>query len=286
MTAGDKLLSIGQFARACGLTAKALRHYHAVGLLHPALVEPGNGYRRYHADQLATARLIRRLRALDLPVDEVRRLLDLDAASAGAMTAALLAHRRRLDARVTRMRGQLHDLDHLIADRGWHPMTERNDRPELDPATQRTLSAALFNRVWTLLEQEDRSEADDAEMIHAAHASTYHWMQIGQPVNRARGEWQCSRVYAVLGQAGPAMFHAQKVLDICQREGIGDFDLAFGYEALARAAAVAGQHDESRRWAELARTAAADIAEDEDREIVLTDLDTLPAVAAPASQPG
>ena len=34
------------------------------------------------------------------------------------------------------------------------------------------------------------------------------------------------------------MFHAQKVLDICQREGIDDFDLAFAYEALARASAA------------------------------------------------
>ena len=277
MTAGERLLSIGQFARASGLTAKALRHYDAVGLLHPAVVEPGNGYRRYHAGQLAAARLIRRLRALDLPVAEVRRLLDLDTADAGSMTAALLAHRRRLDARVTRMQRQLHDLDHLITDRGWHVMPERNDSPDLDPAAQRALAAALFNRVWTLLEQESRSEAQDAEMMHAAHASTYHWMQIGEPVNRARGEWQCSRVYSVLGQAGPATFHAQKVIELCQREGLGDFDLACGYEALARAAAVAGDGDESRRWAELARTAAAGVADDEDREIVLSDLETLPA---------
>jgi DNA-binding transcriptional MerR regulator len=72
MNAGDRLLSIGQFARACGLTAKALRHYDAVGLLAPALVEPGSGYRRYHSDQLGQARLIRRLRGLNLPLAEVR----------------------------------------------------------------------------------------------------------------------------------------------------------------------------------------------------------------------
>ena len=156
-------------------------------------------------------------------------------------------------------------------------MREANDKPQLDPAAERQLAAALFNRVWTLLELETRTEAEEAEMIHAAHASTYHWMRIGGPGRRARGEWQCSRVYAVLGRAEPALFHARKVLDICQREGIGDFDLAFAYEALARASALGGDVAEAHRWAELARAACAEIAEDEDREIVVGDLQTLPA---------
>lgn len=152
-----------------------------------------------------------------------------------------------------------------------------NEETGLDHAAQRKVAAALFNRVWTLLDEEGRSEAQDAEMIHAAHASAYHWMMCGEPVNRARGEWQCSRVYAVLGLAEPAMFHARKVLMICEREGIADFDLAFAYEALARASAVAGDAPGTARWAELARGACAQIAEQDDRELVLADLETIPA---------
>jgi DNA-binding transcriptional MerR regulator len=276
VTSAD-LLGIGQFARASGLTAKALRHYDAVGLLAPAVTEPRTGYRRYDASQLGQARLIRRLRSLDLPVAEVRRLLDLHAADPGAMEAALREHRRRPEARVTHLQRQVHDLDHLIESGGTQAMREVNDRPELDPVAERQLAAALFNRVWTLLELETRTEAEEAEMIHAAHASTYHWMRIGGPERRARGEWQCSRVYAVLGRAEPALFHASKVLEICQREHIGDFDLAFAYEALARANALSGDLAEAHHWAELARAASAEIAEEEDREIVIGDLQTLPA---------
>jgi DNA-binding transcriptional MerR regulator len=277
MTSADRLLSIGQFARASGLTAKALRHYGAVGLLTPAVVDAGNGYRRYHVDQVATARLIRRLRTLELPVAEVRRLLDLHEDDPEALAAELLAHRRRLESRVVRLQMQMHDLDHLVNEKGWHDMGEAKDQLVLEPDVQRKIAAACFNLVWTLLEKETRTEAEDAQMIHAAHASTYHWMQIGEPVRRARGEWQCSRVYCVLGQPEAAMFHARKVLEICQREGIGDFDLAFAYEGLARASAVAGDNDEARRWAELARSAATDIAEEFDRELLLGDLETLPA---------
>jgi hypothetical protein len=153
-------------------------------------------------------------------------------------------------------------------------MQGRKDQPTLDPAVQRHLAAGLFNRVWTLLEQESRTEAEDAEMIHAAHASCYHWMQIGEPVRRARSEWQCSRVYTVLGQPEAAVLHARKVLEICEREGIADFDLAFAYEALARASAISGDAGEAHRWAEQAR---AGIADDGERELVLSDLETLPA---------
>lgn len=93
-------------------------------------------------------------------------------------------------------------------------------------------------------------------------------------MHRARGEWQCARVYAVLGHPEASLRHARSVLDICRREGIGDFDLAFAYEALARAHTVAGDADEARRWADQARAACADIADEADREIVLADLET------------
>lgn len=280
LMAEDPLLTIGQFARASGLTAKALRYYDSVGLLHPAVVESGSGYRRYRASQVSDAQLIRKLRDLELPIVEVRKLLDLRASGSEAMNDALRAHRGRLEARFVRLQRQLHDLDHLIKEKGWHEMKLKRPETEavLDDAVRRELAATLFNRVWTLLEQESRTEAEDAEMIHAAHASCYNWMKIGKPVQRARGEWQISRVYSTLRLAEAATYHARKTLEITEREGFGDFDLAFAYEAMARAAAVSGDADESHRWAELARGAAEQVTEDFDRELVLGDLETIPAV--------
>ena len=148
--------------------------------------------------------------------------------------------------------------------------------PNLDDATHREVGVALFNHVWSLLDVEARAEEQDLEMVHAAHASAYHWMKVGTPVNRARSEWQCSRVYAALGRSEPALWHAQKCLAICEREGIGDFDLAFAYEALARGCAVGGDAGEAGRWLTQARDAAASIAESDDRELLLSDLETIP----------
>jgi hypothetical protein len=150
---------------------------------------------------------------------------------------------------------------------------------EFDVARRRRLAVDLFNHVWTLLRRDARTVEQDDEMIHAAHASRHHWAEAGTAVNLARGEWQCSRVYATLGRAEPALHHARRCLEICEANA-GDleaFDLPFAYEALARAHAVAGDRDEAERWAARGREAAAAIRDAEDRELVLADLATIPS---------
>jgi DNA-binding transcriptional MerR regulator len=69
-------LSIGDFARATHASVKMLRHYHEIGLLEPADVDPDTGYRRYTPDQIPTAQVIRRFRDLDMPLDRIRAVLD------------------------------------------------------------------------------------------------------------------------------------------------------------------------------------------------------------------
>jgi hypothetical protein len=145
-------------------------------------------------------------------------------------------------------------------------------RPE-DLALHRKLAVELFNGTWTLLEQPDRTRDEDARMIHTAHASAYHWLQAGAPENVARSHWLCSRVYSVLRRPEPALYHAQFVLDICEQHEIADWDLAFGYEALARAHAVAGDEAESRQWRERAQNVT--IAKAGDRDLLRSDLATI-----------
>jgi hypothetical protein len=149
-------------------------------------------------------------------------------------------------------------------------------RSTLRHVDERSIAVNLFNRVWDMMGNPNRTPADDDTMLHAAHASRFHWGEIGEPANRARGEWQVSRVYTVLGRAEPALYHAQRCLDICQEHGIGDWDLAFAYEALARAQATAGDVDATRRYVDQARTAATDIAQQDDRDQLLKDLATIP----------
>jgi DNA-binding transcriptional MerR regulator len=75
MPSDNGLLPIGMFSRASLLSIKTLRAYHEAGILVPAQVDRFTGYRSYTADQLSDAAIVRRLRALDLPLDKVRQIL-------------------------------------------------------------------------------------------------------------------------------------------------------------------------------------------------------------------
>src|SRR2546427_2767137 len=129
-------------------------------------------------------------------------------------------------------------------------------------------------RVWRLLEKK-RTPAEDDRMIHAAHASRYHWGEVGTPVNLAIGEWQISHVYAVLDRPEPATYHAVRSLAMCKENGIDDFPLAFAYEALARADAVAGRKRDLRRHLAFAREVGSKIKDKEDRDLLFRDLKSI-----------
>ena len=67
----------------------------------------------------------------------------------------------------------------------------------------RHFAAGLNGEVWGLLGKEERSVEEDERMVHAAHASCYHWLEIGTGLHQQRGEWLIARVYSELGQADP-----------------------------------------------------------------------------------
>jgi hypothetical protein len=138
----------------------------------------------------------------------------------------------------------------------------------VDRAARRALAVELFNRTWALLDQDERTPDDVAEMVHSAHASCALWAQVGTPANAARGEWQCARVYATLARSEPALWHARRCLDLVEAggEGFEDWDLPGARQAMAHAELAAGRLEEAKRWAALAQEAAAHIEDPEDRQ--------------------
>ena len=105
------LLSIGRFARTTGLSIRTLRRYDAIGLLVPAHVDEDTGYRWYTLGQARDGEAIRRLRELDVPLDEVKALLH---APPEAQLEGLAAHRARLEGRAVELRRTLEELSRLI----------------------------------------------------------------------------------------------------------------------------------------------------------------------------
>jgi DNA-binding transcriptional MerR regulator/effector-binding domain-containing protein len=105
-------LTIGNFARATHLSVKTLRHYHETGLLAPAQVEAQTGYRRYGADQIPTAHVIRRFRALDMPLEEIRAILG--ARDVENRHVLISTHLARLESSLARTQSAVASLRSLL----------------------------------------------------------------------------------------------------------------------------------------------------------------------------
>jgi len=104
-------LAIGDFSRATHLNIKTLRHYHRIRLLVPAHVDPDTGHRRYATGQIPIAQVIRRFRALDMPLEEIQAVIG--TRDPAARNDLIAVHLRRLEATMARtqeMAASLRDL--------------------------------------------------------------------------------------------------------------------------------------------------------------------------------
>ncbi|HEY1551554.1 MAG TPA: MerR family transcriptional regulator [Kofleriaceae bacterium] len=115
-------LTVGDFSRATHLTIKTLRHYHDIGLLEPASVDPQTSYRYYAAAQIPQAQVIRRLRDLDMPVADVKAVL---AAPDATLRSALInKHLERLEVELAKTRAAVDSL-RAILDRPSYAISHR-----------------------------------------------------------------------------------------------------------------------------------------------------------------
>jgi len=112
----DNLIPIGRFSRVTRLSIKALRHYADAGLLEPAWVDPSSGYRYYTYAQATQAEVIRVLRSLEMPLDEIREVLG--AADDAVVAKVMERHRARLEDQLAHQSRMLAFLRRLIEEEG------------------------------------------------------------------------------------------------------------------------------------------------------------------------
>lgn len=120
-------VSIGDFSRMTQLSVKTLRHYHDVGLVTPARVDTATGYRYYTPDQLPTVQVVRRLRALDMPIPDVKSVL---AAAPDDRNALISEHLGRLEAQLASTRAAVRELRDILDPPGSGPKLEHRSVPD------------------------------------------------------------------------------------------------------------------------------------------------------------
>jgi hypothetical protein len=133
------------------------------------------------------------------------------------------------------------------------------------------------NRAWALSVQT-RSAAQDREMLDAAHASAYHWAQVGTELHRMRAGMLLAEVHALLGHGATALALATDMREYFVARGdTPDWELAFTHAIYAHAASAAGMHEQHRDAYRQAVVALAAIEDEEDRSIVAKTFEQVPA---------
>ena len=164
-------------------------------------------------------------------------------------------------------------------------MTEENKEFPVD--VHKKFAVELFNLAWGLHDKADRTPDDNDAMIFAANASAYHWSVLKGHIDETR--WlqsaprshnQLANVFISLKRSEPALFHGKRCVDLCKERGIADFDIAFGYECLARSHDVAGDTVSRDLNLKLAYEAAGNIAGEEDKKFFLDELKKAPGASA------
>ncbi len=144
-------------------------------------------------------------------------------------------------------------------------------------AAHRYFAVECFNRAWDLIDRPQRTPGEDELMLQLSLSSLWHWTQRLDctPVNLSMAYWQAARVYTLLGQVENARRYASRCLEISWGDNIEPFCLAYAYEALARAAALAGDEAQMQVYLGQARRVAAAITDPETLQQIEADLGTV-----------
>ncbi len=131
----------------------------------------------------------------------------------------------------------------------------------------RKFAMACNNRAWEL-SVEIRTPARDTELLNLAHASAWHWAQVGTELNQMRAKMLLAEVHAALDFGSSALRLAQEMRDYFSKIDTPDWEIAFVHTVYAHAASAAGDSTEHRRAYVNAVAAIAAVADNEDRQVV------------------
>ena len=153
-----------------------------------------------------------------------------------------------------------------------------NENPGFDlELAHRFFSAECFNRAWDLIDKPSRTPEEDQTMLQLGLTSLWHWTQRSdrKPINLSVGNWQLSRIYALLGQADLARLYGQASLRLSQEEGDFPFYLGYAYEALARTESISRDSAKMEEYLQKAQECIEKIPDPDDKQQLLADLATI-----------
>jgi len=222
------LVPIGDFSRMTHLSIKALRFYHDQGLLQPARIDPASGYRYYDPGQVPVAQVIRRFRDLDMPVEQVKAILQ--APDVETRTEEIVAHLTAMESKLAELQLSVASLRALLEGPPVRPAVEFRSIPAAPAlAVRATVTAEeawawgadVFGELYGRIEEAGLSPAGPGGALFPAgffeleEAELTAFVPVSGPV---RGG----------GRAEPLTIPAVEAAVMLHRGPAGDVDRTYG----------------------------------------------------------
>jgi DNA-binding transcriptional MerR regulator len=179
------LVPIGDFSRMTHLSVKALRFYHDQGLLEPARIDQSSGYRYYEPSQVPLAQVIRRLRDLDMPLDQVRAVVK--APDVETRTREIIAHLTAMEAKLAELQTSVSSLRALLEGTAARPGIEFRSIPATRALAVRgtvTVQDAwawgteVFSEIYRRIEQAGQAPAGPGGALFPAGFFELHQAEL------------------------------------------------------------------------------------------------------------
>jgi hypothetical protein len=150
--------------------------------------------------------------------------------------------------------------------------------PKDDMKVHETFSVYCFNSAWDLMDKTERTPTEDEDMLRLSMASCWHWTQRPDCTNQqlSIGYWQISRIHSMLGRSIEARRYGELCLAASHDTSVTPFSLAYAYEALARASALAKNEAMKLEYIDLANKVIETMSDAEMKTMLLNDLATIP----------
>ena len=226
------LVPIGDFSRMTHLSVKALRFYHDQGLLEPARIDPASGYRYYDPRQVPVAQVIRRFRDLDMPLDQVRAVLQ--APDVETRTREIIAHLTAMESRLAELQMSVSSLRALLEGPAVRPEVEFRSIPATRALAVRgkvTVQEAwawgtdVFAEIYGRIEQAGLAPAGPGGALFPAGFFELHeaeltaFVPVDGPVGSPGADDGRARLAMIPGIEAAVMLHSGSPADSDQTYG-------------------------------------------------------------------
>lgn len=159
-------------------------------------------------------------------------------------------------------------------------MMNTKTNPEDTALWQRRLAAQANNSAWRLSELKTRTEAQNQEMLHAAHAAMHLWSIVGNDNNRAHAIQLLAQVHALLGNASQAQTYLAESSAYFFAGDRDPWEVACAHAIAANVACCSGLPDAHQLHYQQAAELIAALPDPQDRDILKATLAIVPPPAA------